>query len=83
LPGVPITGIPDKRLHYPDYKRADFRIQYTHAIGGVRGMICLDILNLYSQRNVLSFAGPVLPGQPLDFNLLLPMVVNVGVKVWI
>jgi len=82
-PGVSSTGSPDKRMHYPDYKRADFRIQYADVFGRVRGMIYLDIMNLFSERNVLSFTGPAQPGQSLDFNLLLPTLVNVGIKVWI
>jgi hypothetical protein len=82
-PGVSITGVEDKRLHYPDYKRADVRIQYAQVIDKVRGMIYIDIMNLFAQRNVLSFTGPAQPGQPLDFNHLLPMVANVGIKIWI
>ena len=82
-PGVNIPGGQDKRLHYPDYKRADVRIQYTQIFDKMRGMIYIEIMNLFAQRNVLSFAGPAQPGQPLDFNRLLPMLVNVGIKIWI
>ena len=80
--GENTPGVRDSRGHYPDYKRADARIQYARAFGDVRGMVFLEIMNLFAFRNVQSFQGSVgSSGQP-DLNLLLPMVVNVGLKAW-
>jgi hypothetical protein len=80
--GENTPGVRDSRGHYPDYKRADARIQYARAFGRVRGMLFLEIMNLFAFRNVQSFQGSVgSTGEP-DLNLLLPMVVNVGLKAW-
>jgi hypothetical protein len=79
-PSVSITGLGDARMHYPDYKRADLKLQYSGMIDGLRGMITLDIMNVFGFRNVQSFAGP---GQLLGFNLLLPMVIDLGIRVWV
>jgi hypothetical protein len=81
--GANVPGVPDSRGHYPDYKRADVRIQYAHSIENLRGMIYLEIMNLFAFQNVQSFRQHAGPSPPVpEFNLLLPMVANVGIKVW-
>ncbi len=80
--GDNVPGVIDYRLHYPDYKRADMRFQYSRAFGSVRGMIYLEIMNFFSFQNVQSFSAPGSAIAPPEYNLFLPMVVNVGLKAW-
>ena len=74
-------GTPDLRLHYPEYKRADARVSHFFGIASVSGTAYLEILNVFAHRNAFSFTGtregPLTP----DVNLLLPMIINAGIRV--
>ena len=79
--GNDLPGVEDSRLHYPDYKRADARISYSFHMGSAGTTAYLEIMNLFAQRNVFSFTGKLQDPETPDFNLLLPAVVNVGIRV--
>ena len=79
--GNDLPGVVDKRLHYPDYKRADARVSYSFAVGPAATTAYLEIMNLFAQRNVFSFTGQLQAPDTPDFNLLLPTVVNAGIRV--
>jgi len=74
-------GTPDLRLHYPEYKRADARVSYAVPVAGTASQVYLEILNLFSHRNAFSFTGEQKNPLTPDVNLLLPMIVNAGVRV--
>ena len=79
--GNDLPGVTDHRLHYPDYKRADARISYSFARGVTATTAYLEIMNLFAFRNAISFNGRLIDPETPDVNLLLPLVVNVGVRV--
>ncbi len=79
--GNDLPGVEDSRLHYPDYKRADARISFSFNMGSAATTTYLEVMNLFAQRNVFSFTGKLQDPETPDFNLLLPMVVNVGIRV--
>ncbi|MCX6145162.1 MAG: TonB-dependent receptor [Ignavibacteriales bacterium] len=66
--------------HYPDYKRIDLRLNYSFEAGRVRSTTFVEITNLFSMRNVLSFQGTLNDPTTPDYTLLLPMIINVGMK---
>lgn len=75
-PGV--RGYPS--LHYPDYKRIDVRLSHSFKIHAVSSTVFVEITNLLSTRNILSFK-PIPKDQfTPDHNLLLPMNLNAGVR---
>jgi hypothetical protein len=76
-----LPGVPDLRLHYPEYKRADVRLTHARAIGPLASSIYLEVLNIFSHRNAFSFTGTQKNPLTPDVNLLLPMIVNAGVRV--
>lgn len=80
LPALP-GGRIDTKLHYPEYKRADVRISYSHAFDRIRGTLFLEIQNVFGQRNALTFNGETNARGLAEVNVLLPTVVNVGMKV--
>jgi len=67
------------RKHYPEYKRIDVRLSYELQVETMSPTVFVEVLNIFSHRNVLSFTergeNPSYP----DANLLLGRVVNVGV----
>jgi outer membrane receptor protein involved in Fe transport len=66
--------------HYPDYKRIDVRLNYSFETGPLRSTAFVEITNLFSMRNVLSFQGTLYDPSTPDYALLLPMIINVGMK---
>lgn len=66
--------------HYPDYKRIDVRLNYSFETGRLRCTAFVEITNLLSMRNVLSFKGTLHDASTPDYALLLPMIINVGMK---
>ena len=66
--------------HYPDYKRIDVRLNYSFETGPLRSTAFVEITNLFSMRNVLSFQGTLYDSSTPDYALLLPMIINVGMK---
>jgi outer membrane receptor protein involved in Fe transport len=66
--------------HYPDYKRIDIRLNYSFETWRVHSTAFLEITNLFSMQNVLSFQGTLYDPSTPDYTLLLPMVINVGMK---
>ena len=79
--GNDLPGVEDSRLHYPDYKIADARISFSFNVGSAATTTYLEVMNLFAQRNVFSFTGKLQDPETPDFNLLLPTVVNVGIRV--
>ena len=79
--GDDLPGVKDERLHYPDYKRADARISYTFTKGSTTTTAYLEIMNLFAYRNAFSFTGQLKDHDTPDMNLLLPTIVNVGIRV--
>ena len=71
----------DTRLHYPDYKRADVRLSYAFKFEAITSVVFFEITNLFAHRNVYSFAGTLQDPQTPDYNLLLPMIINVGFRI--
>ncbi len=65
--------------HYPEYKRIDVRLSYFFKFYATTTTTFLEVMNLYSNRNTLSFTGEA-PNNIPERNLLLPMTINVGVK---
>jgi hypothetical protein len=76
-----VPGTPDLRMHYPEYKRADARINHFFAIAGASSNVYLEILNIFAHRNAFSFTGTQTTPLTPDVNLLLPMILNIGMKV--
>jgi len=76
-----LPGVPDLRLHYPEYKRADVRLTHARTIGPLAATIYIEVLNIFSHRNAFSFTGEQKNPLTPDVNLLLPMIVNAGVRV--
>jgi outer membrane receptor protein involved in Fe transport len=78
------TDLPGTRLyerkHYPDYKRVDLRLNYSFETGRVRSTVFIEVTNLFSMRNVQSFQGTLYDFATPDYNLLLPMIINAGVR---
>jgi outer membrane receptor protein involved in Fe transport len=70
----------ETRLHYPDYKRADVRLSYAFTVEAITAAVFLEITNLFAHRNVYSFTGTLQDPQTPDYNLLLPMIINVGFR---
>jgi hypothetical protein len=79
--GDDLPGVSDKRQHYPNYTRADARINYQFPAAGLEWLSFLEIMNLFNFRNVQSFSTVGEHVTEPDFNLLLPRVVNIGLKV--
>ncbi len=79
--GADLPGVDDTRLHYPNYVRVDARINFQFPLAGMDCLSFLEIMNLFNFRNVSSFATTAEKVAEPDFNLLLPRVVNVGLKV--
>lgn len=76
-----LPGVDDTRGHYPDYKRADARLSHSWMIGPVATLAYLEVMNVFGFKNVYSFTGETVDSRTPDFNLLLPRVVNLGLKV--
>lgn len=76
-----LPGVADLRQHYPEYKRADARISHLFAVGSAATTVYLEILNIFAHRNAFSFTGAERDALSPDVNLLLPMIVNAGVRV--
>jgi hypothetical protein len=66
--------------HYPDYKRIDVRLNYSFETWQLRSTAFVEITNLFSMRNVVSFEGSLHDSATPDYALLLPMIINVGMK---
>jgi outer membrane receptor protein involved in Fe transport len=66
--------------HYPDYKRLDVRLNYSFKTGSLRSTAFVEITNVFSMRNVRSFQGTLYDSATPDYNLLLPMIINVGLR---
>jgi hypothetical protein len=66
--------------HYPDYKRLDLRVSYSFRTGPLRSTAFVEITNLFSMRNVRSFKGILQDPSTPDYNLFLPMIINVGLR---
>jgi len=66
--------------HYPDYKRLDLRLNYFFTMGPLKSTAFVEITNLFSMRNVRSFKGTLQDPSTPDYNLLLPMIINVGLR---
>lgn len=79
--GGDLPGVHDTREHYPDYKRADARINFTFPLAGLNCLSFLEVMNLFNFRNVRSFSTAGENAATPDFNLLLPRVVNIGLQV--
>jgi outer membrane receptor protein involved in Fe transport len=76
-----LPGVPDLRMHYPEYKRADARLNYFFPIAGAASTVYLEVLNLFAHRNAFSFSDTQSGALTPDVNLLLPMIVNAGMRV--
>jgi hypothetical protein len=68
-------------MHYPEYKRADARISHFFAVAGASSTAYLELLNIFAHRNAFSFTGTQTTPLTPDVNLLLPMIVNAGIRV--
>ena len=79
-----VTDLPGTRSfvrdHYPDYKRIDLRLNYSFKTGPLQTTAFIEITNVYSMRNVRSFQGTLHDDSTPDYNLLLPMIINVGIR---
>ena len=79
-----VNDLPHTRLytrdHYPDYKRLDIRLNYSFKTGPFRSTAFVEITNVFSMRNVRSFQGTLYDDATPDYNLLLPMVINAGLR---
>jgi hypothetical protein len=69
------------RDHYPEYKRIDVGARYSFTIHSVSSTVFVEVTNLFSHRNVLSFRGRPIDQFTPDSNLLLPLIANVGFRV--
>jgi outer membrane receptor for ferrienterochelin and colicin len=71
----------DPRKHYPEYKRADVRASYTIKFSDrLSSTIYLEAMNIFGYRNAYSFRGAITDPSNPDVNLLLPTIINVGVR---
>ena len=66
--------------HYPDYKRVDLRLNYAFKTGPLQTTAFIEVTNLLSMKNVQSFKGTIHDPSTPDYNLLLPMIINVGMR---
>lgn len=68
------------RNHYPEYKRIDVRLNHTFSHQPLRATAFVEITNLLSNRNVSSFRSGTQANKSPDYNLLLPLILNVGIQ---
>ncbi len=80
--GIDTPGFGENRKHYPNYKRADVRVQYKFSAGPPTAMLYVEVQNVFGHKNARSFTGPASSQWTLEYNLLLPRVWNAGVRVW-
>lgn len=80
LPALP-PGTKDPRQHYPEYKRIDVRINYSFSAQPFAVTTFAEITNLFGQKNTFSFTGTLHDNGIPDQNLLLPFLLNLGVRI--
>jgi outer membrane receptor for ferrienterochelin and colicin len=66
--------------HQPEYKRIDFGARYIIHLTPYKLTLNIDIQNIFNNRNVASFFGTPPKESGYDWYLLLPRVINVGMK---
>jgi outer membrane receptor protein involved in Fe transport len=66
--------------HQPEYKRLDLGARYTIPVKNCKLTFILDIQNVFNYRNVAMFFGKPPKESGFDWYLLLPRVINVGMK---